>query len=474
MIPIIALIGKPNVGKSTLFNYLTKSNDALVADFPGLTRDRKYGNASFEGKDFIVIDTGGIESGKNSIFQEMHKQTMLAIDEANLILFLVDAKFGPSAEDIDIASSLRKVGKPVIVVANKIDGLDIDKALSEFYILSLGEIYPVSAAYKIALTKLVREGILPKLNEFFTSFIEKDNQEDAEDSIKHSIKIALVGKPNVGKSTLTNRMLGESRVIVYDLPGTTRDSIYIPLLRDERHYTIIDTAGVRKKSKIHAQVEKFSISKTLRSIEDSNVALLLIDAREGIKTQDLALLRFILDAGKSLVIVVNKWDGLSSEIKATIKEELDNRLGFLDFARIHFISALHGSGVGNLFDSILEAYTSATKSYSTPRLTELLKKASFLHQPPMISGRRIKLKYAHLGGQNPPLIVIHGNQINKIPEDYIRYLANFFRKELGIIGTPLKLKFQTSDNPYKNKVNTLTPRQVYKRKRLLQHIKKHK
>ncbi|MFI3256567.1 MAG: ribosome biogenesis GTPase Der, partial [Psittacicella sp.] len=465
MIPVVALVGRPNVGKSTLFNYLTKTNDALVADYPGLTRDRQYGQASWLDNEFIVIDTGGIEEEDKSVHLEVTKQAHLAIEESDLVVFMVDAQDGLTSVDLEIASILRKINKPVVVALNKIDGVNKDSVIAEFYSLSLGEVYGISASKGIATSKFIENAIMPSVEHIYDLEETEDSQISSMirlDNPKRAIKLALVGKPNVGKSTLTNRMLGDDRVVVYDLPGTTRDSIYIPMSRGDDDYVLIDTAGVRKKAKVNEAIEKFSIIKTLKAIKDANVVLLVIDAHEGINVQDLSLLRFILDAGRSLVIAVNKWDGLDIKRRDEIKDELEDRLGFINFARIHFISALHGSGVGNLFESIKEAYECALKSYSTPKLTDILKQATQAHEPPMVAGRRIKLKYAHLGGQNPPIFVIHGNLLKNISESYTRYLTNFFRKELGIMGTPLKIKFQTSDNPYKDRINKLTPRQEYK------------
>lgn len=500
MTPVIALVGRPNVGKSTLFNRLTRSRDALVANFPGLTRDRKYGQGQLNGTDFIVIDTGGIDGSEQGIEVKMAEQSLLAIEEADIVLFLVDARAGLTAADIAIAQHLRRREKPTVLVANKIDGIDADSHIAEFYQLGLGEISPIAASQGRGVSQLIQEVLAPyqtaespaestetfddefDFTETALDFTEIDptdmetvysDDEEAETEDK-PIKIAIVGRPNVGKSTLTNRILGEDRVVVYDMPGTTRDSIYIPMERDGQQYTIIDTAGVRKRGKVTLTVEKFSVIKTLQAIQDANVVLLTIDAREGISDQDLSLLGFILNTGRALVIVVNKWDGLSQDIKDSIKSELDRRLDFIDFARVHFISALHGSGVGNLFESVNEAYQSATKRYSTSLLTRILQMATDEHQPPMIAGRRIKLKYAHPGGHNPPIIVVHGNQVDKLPDSYKRYLSNYYRRSLQIIGSPIRILFQDGDNPYAGKRNKLTPNQLRKRRRLMKFIKKSK
>ncbi len=493
MVPVVALVGRPNVGKSTLFNRLTRTRDALVADFPGLTRDRKYGRAETEGREYIVIDTGGIDGTEDGVETLMAEQSLQAIEEADVVLFMVDARAGLMPADKAIAKHLRSREKPTFLVANKTDGLDPDQAVVDFYALGLGEIHPIAASHGRGVTSLLEQVLLPWMDDvdpqepvdedaayWAALAAEEAGEESAEepeddfDPQSLPIKLAIVGRPNVGKSTLTNRILGEDRVVVYDMPGTTRDSIYIPMQRDERDYVLIDTAGVRKRGKITDTVEKFSVIKTLQAIEDANVVLLVIDAREGISDQDLSLLGFILNSGRSLVIVVNKWDGLSQEVKEQVKETLDFRLGFIDFARVHFISALHGSGVGNLFESVREAYDSSTRRVSTAMLTRIMTMAVDDHQPPLVRGRRVKLKYAHAGGYNPPIVVIHGNQVKDLPDSYKRYLMNYFRKSLDVMGTPIRIQFKEGDNPYANKRNTLTPTQMRKRKRLIKHIKKGK
>ncbi len=403
--------------------------------------------------------------------------------------------------DEAIAKHLRSREKPTFLVANKTDGMDPDQAVIDFYSLGLGEIHPIAASHGRGVTTLLEHVLMPFIDEvnpraeeeeidedaaYWAAFnakngIVSDDEEEIEEEEEEAfnpqdlpIKLAIVGRPNVGKSTLTNRILGEDRVVVYDMPGTTRDSIYIPMERDEREYVLIDTAGVRKRGKITETVEKFSVIKTLQAIEDANVVLLVIDAREGISDQDLSLLGFILNSGRSLVIVVNKWDGLSNEVREQVKETLDYRLGFIDFARVHFISALHGSGVGNLFESVREAYDSSTRRVSTALLTRIMNMAAEDHQPPLVRGRRVKLKYAHAGGYNPPIVVIHGNQVKDLPDSYKRYLMNYFRKSLDVMGTPIRIQFKEGDNPFANKRNTLTPNQLRKRKRLIKHIKKSK
>lgn len=539
MTKVVALVGRPNVGKSTLFNRLTKTRDALVADFPGLTRDRKYGRAMYQDHEYILIDTGGIDGSEEGIETHMAEQSLLAIDEADLVLFLVDAKNGLSAGDYMIADYVRKQDKKVTVVANKIDGMDPDVVVGEFYALGLsGEIYPIAAEHGRGVGVLLDEVVAPVLEddaekprfeagpfddpealEWEKGFdfldnvpVDKEaggfnwyewkqrhkpgnqdaagneagntagndakdasdkNADGTQDAVPFAdlpVKFAIVGRPNVGKSTLTNRMLGEDRVVVYDEPGTTRDSIYIPLDRDRDHYIVIDTAGVRKRKKVNLAVEKFSVVKTLQAIEDCNVALLVIDANAGVTDQDLSLLSFIIQSGRALVIAVNKWDGLSQEVKEKIKTELNLRLGFVDFAEVHFISALHGTGVGNLFDSIKRAYASATTRVGTSRLNRILEMAVRQLEPPMSGGRRIKLKYAHAGGYNPPRIIIHGNKTRDLTDSYKRYLTNYFRESLKIVGTPVSLEFHEGDNPFENKKNKLTQSQIRAKRRLMKFV----
>ncbi|AEP29165.1 ribosome biogenesis GTPase Der [Brumicola nitratireducens] len=479
MLPVVALVGRPNVGKSTLFNRLTNTRDALVADFPGLTRDRKYGPAKFENRGFIVVDTGGITGDEEGIDAAMAEQSLLAIDEADVVLFLVDARAGLTPDDIGIAEHLRKQDKAMYLVANKVDGIDGDSETADFFKLGFAEVLQIAAAHGRGVSQMMTHVLTPLEKTFPDMQIveeERDEEEDADAKLARlqasPIKLAIVGKPNVGKSTLINRILGEERVVVYDQPGTTRDSIFIPMQRDDREYILIDTAGVRKRKKVSETVEKFSIVKTLQAIEESNVVLLVIDAREGVTDQDLSLLGFVLNSGRSLVLAVNKWDGLETHIKESIKRELDRRLGFVDFARLHFISALHGTGVGHLFESVQEAYKSATVRITTSVLTQIMEMAQNDHNPPLIHGRRVKMKYAHAGGYNPPVIVIHGNQLKDLPDSYKRYLMNYYRKALKTMGTPIRVEFKEGANPFEGKVNKLTVGQERKRKRLMTFHKK--
>lgn len=484
MIPVVALVGRPNVGKSTLFNRLTRTRDALVADFPGLTRDRKYGRAELEEHEFIVIDTGGIDGTEEGVETKMAEQSLAAIEEADVVLFLVDGRAGLTVSDEAIAKHLRSRDKPTFLVVNKIDGIDADSACAEFWKLGVDAMYQVAAAHNRGVTALMERALAPFAESLkgndeeglidlsSVEDIEKADltEEDAEAAYKRlqeqPIKLAIIGRPNVGKSTLTNRILGEERVVVYDMPGTTRDSIYIPMERDGQEYVLIDTAGVRRRKNMNQVVEKFSVIQTLKAVEDANVVLLIIDARENISDQDLSLLGFVLNSGRSLVLAVNKWDGLDNEVKERVKSELDRRLGFIDFARIHFISALHGTGVGHLYDSVIEAYKSATKRISTSLLTRIMQMAQDDHQPPMVRGRRVKLKYAHAGGYNPPIIVIHGNQVNDLPSSYKRYLMNYYRRSLEMMGTPIRIQFQNSENPFETTKQKLTVSQERQRKRL--------
>jgi GTP-binding protein len=460
MLPVIALVGRPNVGKSTLFNYLTRSREALVADFPGLTRDRQYGRVKHGDRACLVVDTGGIADDAEGIESFARKQAQIALEEADIVFFMVDAREGLSASDKVIADTLRKLNKPVVLVINKIDGIDANVASSDFYSLALGEPLQIAASHGRGIPEL-----LTRINPLLPPAEEVTDE-------KHSgISIAIVGRPNVGKSTLVNRLLGEERVIVFDEPGTTRDSIYIPFERNGKLFTLVDTAGMRRRSRVAEAIEKFSVIKTLQAIEKSNVVIYLIDAREGITDQDAHLLGLVLEAGRALIIGLNKWDGLTIEQKETVNRQMDVKLSFLDFAEKHPISALHGSGVGKLFDVVEKLYQSAMLDMSTPVLTRILKEATDAHQPPLVNNRRIKLKYAHQGGRNPPIVVIHGVQTDALPNSYKRYLINYYRDKLGLSGTPIRLEFKSPVNPFHGQKNKLTERQLQKRKRLVKHIK---
>ncbi len=463
MKPVIALVGRPNVGKSTLFNVLTRTRDALVADYAGLTRVRKYGDGVVGERPYLVVDTGGLTGDEQGIEGEMADQVLKAIGESDRVLFMVDGRGGLTAGDEAIAHYLRQSGRPVTLVVNKTDGIDPDVAMSEFHALGLGEPQPIAAVHQRGVRSLIGNVLAE-----FPTYEELEEEEDES----QGIKVAIIGRPNVGKSTLVNRILGEERVVVFDMPGTTRDSIYIPFERDEQAYTLIDTAGVRRRAKVNEAIEKFSVIKTLQAISDAHVVVLVIDAHEAVTEQDATLLGYAIEAGRGLVVAINKWDGLDKEQRERIRHELELRFPYLDFARKHFISALHGSGVGDLFGSVNKAYESAMRKLSTPMLTELLEAALVAHQPPLVRGRRIKLRYAHQGGKNPPVIVIHGNQTDSVPGSYKRYLENAFRKELRLEGTPIRIEFKSGDNPFADKRNTLTPRQQMKKRRMVGFHKK--
>ncbi len=451
------------MGKSTLFNYLTRSRDALVADFSGLTRDRQYGRVKLGDRPCLVVDTGGIADDAEGIESFARKQVQVALEEADVVFFMVDAREGLSASDKVIANTLRKLQKPVILVTNKVDGIDANIAASDFYSLALGEPVQISASHGRGIPEL-----LEKVNQLLPSGEAKVEEEHG------GIGIAVVGRPNVGKSTLVNRLLGEERVIVFDEPGTTRDSIYIPFERNGKKFTLIDTAGMRRRSKIAETIEKFSVIKSLQAIEKANVVIYLIDAREGVTDQDAHLLGLVLEAGRALIIGLNKWDGISADQKATIHRQLDVKLSFLEFAEKHPISALHGSGVGKMFDVVQQLYASAMLDMSTPVLTRILKEATAAHQPPIVNSRRVKLKYAHQGGRNPPIVVIHGVQTDSLPESYKRYLINYYRDKMGLVGTPIRLVFKSTVNPFHGQKNKLTEWQVKKKERLMRRVKSKK
>ncbi|MGI9238516.1 MAG: ribosome biogenesis GTPase Der [Woeseiaceae bacterium] len=463
MLPVIALIGRPNVGKSTLFNRLTRSRDALVADYPGLTRDRKYGFGKLGPMPYLVIDTGGVAGGEVGIDEAMVEQTVVALKEADAAIVMVDGRGGLTAADEHVADLARKHAKRTWLAVNKAEGLDAAIASGEFHGLGLGEPVAVSAAHGDRIAALM-DAVLAEFDGYQT--------EDADEDDDEELRIAVVGRPNVGKSTLVNRLLGEERLVVFDKPGTTRDSVAVPFERNDRKYLLIDTAGIRRKSRVYEAIEKFSIIKALKAIEEAQVVIAVLDAHEGISEQDVSLLGLVLQRGRALVVVTNKWDGLSAYERKRIRDELDRRLPFLDFAERITISALHGTAVGDLLPAVERAFRAATSDLSTTELTRELESAVMEHAPPMVAGRRIRLRYAHQGGRNPPVIVIHGNQTDKLPEAYRRYLINRFRKVFKLKGTPVRLSFKTSKNPFKGKRNKLTPRQERSRKRLMKRVKK--
>ncbi|WP_183378180.1 MULTISPECIES: ribosome biogenesis GTPase Der [unclassified Herbaspirillum] len=441
MKPVIALVGRPNVGKSTLFNRLTRSRDALVADLPGLTRDRHYGEGRVGERPFLVIDTGGFEPvAKEGIMHEMAKQTKQAVVEADVVIFIVDGRQGLTPHDKTITDFLRKSGRSVMLVVNKAEGMKYTSVTAEFYELGLGDPYVISAAHGDGVADLVDESInlalvqRPELGE--------------EVEVARGTKIAIVGRPNVGKSTLVNTLLGEERVIAFDMPGTTRDSIEIPFERDGKQYTLIDTAGIRRRGKVFEAIEKFSVVKTLQSISEANVVLLLLDAQQDISEQDAHIAGFVLESGRALVVGVNKWDGLQSDRRDEIKMDLERKLNFLSFAKFHFISALKSTGIVPLMKSIDSAYAAAMANLTTPKLTRALIEAVEHQQPRRKGSIRPKLRYAHQGGQNPPVVVIHGNALEAVDDNYKRYLEKHFRETFSLIGTPLRIEFRSSKNPF--------------------------
>lgn len=459
MKPVIALVGRPNVGKSTLFNRLTHSRDALVADFPGLTRDRIYGTVREDGFDFILIDTGGLTDQSDNMAELMRKQAQLAIDEADLVLFVVDGRAGLMPADADVARQLRNEGKPVRLVINKTEGEQREMVAADFYALGLGEPLVISATQGRGIAMLLEE-IATALPGVVSSEAEEETGEDRDE-----IRLAVLGRPNVGKSTLINRLLGEERVVAFDEPGTTRDSIHIPFEKDGVNYVLIDTAGVRRRSRVSEKLEKFSILKTLQALEEANVVMLVLDAHEGIVEQDLHLAGLIVESGRAVVLAVNKWDGLDNAEREWVTVNVERRLPFLNYAKTHFISALHGSGVGLLLKTVRQAYQSAMTRIPTSQLTRVLEDAIADHPPPLVRGRRIKFRYAHLGGKNPPRIIIHGNQTEATPNSYRRYLENTFREALKLQGTPVRIEFKTSENPFRDKAIKASEAATRKRER---------
>jgi len=443
MKPVLALVGRPNVGKSTLFNRLTKSRDAIVADFAGLTRDRHYGNGKQGNHEYIVIDTGGFEPDANSgIFKEMAKQTRQAVAESDVVIFVVDARAGVSAQDHDIANYLRRLGKPCVLVANKAEGMLEGVQLVEFYELGLGEVHPVSAAHGQGIRSLIDMAFAP---------LHLSDEEALDEDQPGVIKLAVAGRPNVGKSTLINVWLGEERLVAFDLPGTTRDAISVPFERNGQKFELIDTAGLRRRGQVFEAIEKFSVVKTLQAIESANVVLLLIDATQGVTDQDAHIAGYILENGRAVVLAVNKWDAVDEYQRELVKRSIETRLPFLKFANMHLISAQKRQGLGPLWASVTQAYKAANCKMSTPVLTRLLLEAVQFQSPKRAGMYRPKLRYAHQGGMNPPVIVIHGNSLDHVTEAYKRFLEGRFRKEFDLVGTPLRIEFKTSENPFADK-----------------------
>lgn len=464
MLPLVALVGRPNVGKSTLFNALTRTRDALVHDEPGVTRDRNYGVCRLDAaRPFVLVDTGGIAADEAGLAGATARQSRAAAEEADLVLFVVDGREGPSALDDEILRWLRKASRPTLLVVNKSDGIDVRAALAEFSRYGLTDAFAVSSAHRQGIDELVEDVLARLPGEGATEILDDDPDR---------IRIAFVGRPNVGKSTLVNRILGEERMIASDVPGTTRDAIAVDLERDGRKYRLIDTAGLRRKARVEEAVEKFSIVKTLQAIEQCQVAVIMLDASEGVTEQDASVLGAVLDAGRALVVAVNKWDGLSDYQREQTEGLLSRKLSFVQWAEAVRISAKHGSGLRELFGAIHRAHASATKVLGTAEVTRALEIAYETNPPPVVRGHVPKLRYAHAGGNNPPTIIVHGTRLRALPDSYKRYLENFFRKRFKLVGTPVRFVFKEGENPYKDKKNVLTARQVASKKRMIRHVKR--
>ena len=466
MLPLVALVGRPNVGKSTLFNALTRTRDALVHDEPGVTRDRNYGVCRLEPeRPFVLVDTGGIAGSDEGLAGATARQSRAAAEEADLILFIVDGREGASTIDDEILAWLRKVDTPTFLIVNKIDGLDAQTALNEFARYGIKDMLGVSSAHKHGIDTLLAKML---------ATLPKDGDAEILDDDPERVRVAFVGRPNVGKSTLVNRILGEERMIASDVPGTTRDSIAVDLERDGRKYRLIDTAGLRRRGKVEEAVEKFSVVKTLQAIEHCQVAVIMLDAGEGVTDQDATVLGAVLDAGRALVVAVNKWDGQSDYQRQQTEGLLSRKLAFVDWAEAVRISALHGSGLRELFKAIHRAHSSATHKFSTAEVTKALEIAYETNPPPVVRGHVAKLRFAHPGGENPPTFIVHGTRLRTLSETYRRYLENFFRKRFKLVGTPIRFVFKEGENPYKDKKNVLTDKQVAKKRRLIRHVKRGK
>jgi GTP-binding protein len=466
VLPLVALVGRPNVGKSTIFNALTRTRDALVHDQPGVTRDRNYGVCrQIESRPFVLVDTGGLSGEDEGLAGLTAQQSMAAIEEADLLVFVVDARDGALPQDENILAMLRRSGKPALLLVNKVDGLDETQAMGEFSRFGIARSFAVSAAHQ--------RGLGAVLDEIETMLPEPAPEELAVTQVEPDrLRLAVVGRPNVGKSTLVNRLLGEERMIASDVPGTTRDAISVDLERDGRKYRLIDTAGIRRKSKVEEAVEKFSVIKSLQAIDASQVVIFLLDANEGVTDQDATVLGAVLDAGRALVIAVNKWDGLSQYDREQCQATLERRLNFVAYAPIVMISAKHGSGLRELMRAVHKSHKSATHKFTTSELTKALEAAYEAYQPPMVRGHVAKLRFAHPSGENPPTVVIHGTRVKSLPDSYKRYLENFLRARFKLVGTPLRLEFRQGENPYADKVNVLTDAQKRKRQRLIRHAKR--
>jgi GTP-binding protein len=462
MLPAVALVGRPNVGKSTLFNQLTRSRDALVADIPGLTRDRRYGFGIHDGQRFLVVDTGGLGDEAGELSALAARQTEIALDEADAVVFVVDYKEGLTAADERVAEQLRSTNKPVTIAVNKSEGLAPELAEAEFHSLGLGAPVSIAALHGRRLGELMTRVLVP--------FDAADVGE--LDGLQSGPHVAVVGRPNVGKSTLINRLLGSARLVTSAEPGTTRDSVLVPCERDDQNFVLIDTAGIRRRARVNETIEKFSVVQSLRAIEDAGVVIVLVDAREGITDQDSHLIGLVVERGRAITIGINKWDNLEPGQRRQVDAQIDRKLEFVAFARITHLSALHGSGIDDVLAAALDAYAAGGRDLPTPRLNAILERAMVAHPPPLVTGRRIRLRYAHQGGRHPPIVVIHGNRAERLPGHYQRYLINLFRRELKLEGAPLRLEFKSGDNPYAGKRNILTRRQVKRRQRVIRHARR--
>ncbi|MHA6203391.1 ribosome biogenesis GTPase Der [Dyella soli] len=465
MLPVVALVGRPNVGKSTLFNALTRSRDALVADMPGVTRDRHYGVCRTGARPFVVVDTGGLSGVEEGLDALTAQQVRFAIEEAHVLVFVVDARDGLLPQDRSILDELRRSGKPIIAAVNKTDGLDLQDAMAEFAVFGIANSLPLSAAHNRGTEDLVATAL---------KLLPEDTHEEVDLGADAGMRVAIVGRPNAGKSTLINRLLGEDRLIVSSTAGTTRDPISVSLERDGKRYTLIDTAGVRRKARVEEAVEKFSVIKTLQSMAAAQVVVVMVDARENLADQDLTLIGHAVDEGRALVIAVNKWDGMDSYQREQCQRALERRLQFVDWAKTVFISALHGSGLRELMKAIIRAHQAATRELSSSELTKTLERAYEGYQPPLVRGHAPKLRFAHPGGSNPPTVVIHGSRTKHIAPAYRRYLENFFRKRYKLEGTPVRIEFRDGENPFAGKKNVLTEGQMRKRQRMIRELKKRK
>jgi len=463
MLPAVALVGRPNVGKSTLFNRLTATRDALVADYPGLTRDRRYGVGRAAERKFIVIDTGGLVSGDSDAMTVLvAAQVELAIEEADTVVLVVDHKSGLTPEDVGIAERLRRESKPVVIAVNKAEGVPGEIAEAEFHSLGLGSPVRISASHGQGVDELLLAALAP-----FPAGADEDVGETEQGP-----KVAVIGRPNVGKSTLINRLLGENRLITSPEPGTTRDSVHVPVERDDQKFVLVDTAGIRRRARVSEAIEKFSIVQSLKAIEEAGAVIAVLDARENVTDQDVHLVGLAAERGRALALAINKWDGLSGHERRFVEREVERKLDFVPYASQHYISALHGSGIAELIKAALVGYKNAGVELATPRLTRVLEDAIQVNPPPLVRGRQVRLRYAHQGGRYPPVIVVHGTQAQRLPDHYKRYLENAFREALRLKGTPVRVELRTTENPFAGRRNTMTPRQAKNKRRMLRF--KHK